>query len=86
MGNRRKTATKRLPAVAAGDQPYRPSCRSTASEQSPYLTRPAEVQYAEGVLSDEEEGEKRRVVEEKGRWRGGSGREEGCGGEQEEDG
>ncbi len=64
MGDRRKTVTKRLPAVAAGDQPYRPSYRSTASERSPYPTRPAEVQYAEEVLSDEEEGEKRRVVEE----------------------
>ncbi len=54
VGEKKKPATQRLPAVAPGDQPYRPSHRPTASERSPYPTRPAEVLYTEEVLSDEE--------------------------------
>ncbi len=50
----RKAATKRLPAVDTGDKPYRPSRRPSASERSPYPTRPAGVQYTEEVLSEEE--------------------------------
>ena len=64
VGDRRRTTTRKLPAVAAGDQPYRPSYRPTASERSPYPTRPAEVLYTEELFSGEEEGEVGSVVEE----------------------
>ncbi len=63
MEERKKAATRRLPAVGTGDQPYHPSHRSTASGRSPYPTRPADVSYTEQVLS-EEEGEVGEVEEE----------------------
>ncbi len=60
---RKKAATRRLPAVGTGDQPYRPSHRPTASGRSPYPMRPADVSYTEQVLL-EEEGEVGEVEEE----------------------
>ncbi len=63
MEERKKAATRRLPAVGTGDQPYRPLHRPTASGRSPYPTRPADVSYTEQVLS-EEEGEVGEVEEE----------------------
>ncbi len=63
VGERKRTVTKRLPVVTAGDQPYRPSYRPTASERSPYPTRPADVLYTEEAVSGEE-GEVDPVEEE----------------------
>ncbi len=63
MEERKKAATRRLPAVGTGDQPYRPSHRPIASGRSPYPTRPADVSYTKQVLS-EEEGEVGEVEEE----------------------